>query len=160
MRRHGFHFGRFWAALSLFILELVTSSIMLLLALPLLVVSTGVWIWEQLTATQVEAIDALQQVIPPTAIVLGVFVPDYLLTILVVAVTRRPKYLLVGVAFPFMRMIDAAICLRTLAAVFVGPSSGGSIGAWKSPARHLAIAIPGLRASQPVDAKSGPGGLE
>ncbi|HUG50432.1 MAG TPA: glycosyltransferase family 2 protein [Terrimesophilobacter sp.] len=160
VRRHGFHFGRFWAALSLFILELVTSSIMLLLALPLLVVSTGVWIWEQLTATQVEAIDALQQVIPPTAIVLGVFVPDYLLTILVVAVTRRPKYLLVGVAFPFMRMIDAAICLRTLAAAFVGPSSGGSTGTWKSPARHLAISIPGLRASQPVDAKSGPGGLE
>jgi biofilm PGA synthesis N-glycosyltransferase PgaC len=54
------------------------------------------------------------------------------LTILVVIVTRRPRYLVLGLGFPLIRIIDAAICLATLPQAFFGRSTG----TWKSPVRR------------------------
>jgi len=136
LRRHGFRLGWFWGALALHVFELVTSSVMMLLFLPLLILSLGAVIWEA-TATDPSGIATrLTQAIPPTLILLGVLVPDYLLTVLVVAVTRRPSYLLLGFAFPLVRVIDAAICLGTLPQAFLAPSSGR----WTSPERRGTVA--------------------
>jgi hypothetical protein len=64
--------------------------------------------------------------------VIGVLVPDYLLTILVVIVTGRAQYLVLGIGFPIVRIVDAFICLRTIPQAFFGRSSG----TWKSPERR------------------------
>ncbi|MDY7543464.1 MULTISPECIES: glycosyltransferase family 2 protein [unclassified Cryobacterium] len=136
LRRHGFRLGWFWGALALHVFELVTSSVMMLLFLPLLVVSVGAVIWEA-TATDPSGIATqLTNAVPPTLILIGVLVPDYLLTVLVVAVTRRPSYLVLGFAFPLVRVVDAAICLATLPQAFLTPSSGR----WTSPERRVTVA--------------------
>src|ERR1035441_8761259 len=65
-------------------------------------------------------------------IYLGVLVPDLLLTLVVAAVERRPRYLLYGLFFVFMRTIDAAIAVYTLPRAWREQSTGR----WVSPARR------------------------
>lgn len=136
VRRHGFHFRRFWGALVLFIFELLTSSIMLLATIPLLLASFGASAWIALSGDHGEPATTIVELVPPTAVLLGVLIPDYVLTILVVIVTRRPRYLLLGLGFPLMRVVDAAICLRTLPEAYLGKGRGQGNGTWKSPVRR------------------------
>ena len=63
---------------------------------------------------------------------IGVLIPDYILTVLTVIMLRRPRYLLLGLGFPLMRILDAVLCLRMLPKAFVGRSSG----VWVSPTRR------------------------
>jgi cellulose synthase/poly-beta-1,6-N-acetylglucosamine synthase-like glycosyltransferase len=139
VRRHGFHFRRFWGALVLFIFELLTSSIMLLLTVPLLLASVGASVWEALSGDHSGFAAFLPQLVPPLAVLLGVLIPDFALTIFVVIVTRRPRYLLLGLGFPLMRVVDAVICLRTLPEAYFPRLAGRSNGTWKSPVRRNAV---------------------
>lgn len=139
VRRHGFHFRRFWGALVLFIFELLTSSIALLLTVPLLLVSLGVSGWEALSGDRGGFLSLFPQLVPPLAVLLGVLIPDFALTIFVVLVTRRPRYLLLGLGFPLMRVVDAMICLRTLPEAYFPRMFGHSNGTWKSPVRRTAV---------------------
>ena len=138
VRRHGFRFGKFWGALALYVFELITSSIMMLLFLPLLLLSTGATVWAEVAVERSELAASIAATIPPAAVVIGVIVPDYLLTILTVIITRRPHYLLLGLGFPFVRIVDAFICLWTLPQAFLGRSSG----TWKSPVRRSPSGVP------------------
>ncbi|WP_166874859.1 glycosyltransferase [Salinibacterium sp. ZJ450] len=138
VRRHGFRLGRFGGALALFVAELITSSVMLLLALPIILVSTGAWVWVMVTAETTGPAWLISQYVPAWAVLLGVFIPDYLLTILAASVTRRPKYLLLGFGFLGIRVVDAAICLCALPAAFRATSTG----MWKSPARRTTHTAP------------------
>jgi hypothetical protein len=61
-----------------------------------------------------------------------VVLPDYLLTCVVAVLERQPRLLLLGVFFPFMRMLDAYIGLYAIPAAWLSRSSGR----WKSPARR------------------------
>jgi TPR repeat protein len=63
---------------------------------------------------------------------LGVLLPDLLLTLVVAAVERRPRYLLYGLFFVAMRTIDAAIAVYTLPRAWQEKSNGR----WVSPARR------------------------
>jgi len=135
VRRHGFHFGAFWAALGLYIIELVVSSVVLLLLLPLLVVSCVATIWFNTTGAVLPVGGQIAEVFPPIVVVLCVIVPDYLLTIFATCVTRRPRYLLLGLGFPMMRVVDADLCLRSLAQAYIRPKAP-SAGVWKSPVRR------------------------
>ena len=135
VRRHGFRFGTFWGALALYVFELVTSSIMMLIFLPLLLLSLAAAAWGEVSADPVSI--AVAQAVPPVSIVIGVLVPDYLLTILVVIVTGRMHYLVLGIGFPLVRIVDAFICLRTIPQAFFGRSSG----TWKSPERRSNTAV-------------------
>ena len=74
----------------------------------------------------------------------GVVLPDYLLTCAVAVLERQPRLLLLGVFFPFMRMLDAGIGLYAIPAAWLSRSSGR----WKSPAR---------RAVEPADPVAAPG---
>lgn len=132
LRRHGFRYGRFWGSLVLYVAELITSSILLVLLLPILLLSLASTLWVALTADQSSFIGSFSGFIPPQAVLIGVLLPDYLLTILAVVVTRRPRYLLLGLAFPLIRIVDAAICLASLPQAYFGRSTG----TWKSPARR------------------------
>ncbi len=138
VRRHGLHLGRFWGALVLFVIELVSSSVMLLLTVPLLLLAAVAALWGELTGDHGGVVALVSDLVPAPAIVLGVLVPDYLLTVFAAIITRRPKYLLLGLAFPVMRVVDAAICLRTLPEAYFARSAGSSRGAWKSPVRRPA----------------------
>jgi biofilm PGA synthesis N-glycosyltransferase PgaC len=132
--RHGFRFGAFWGALALYVFELVTSSIMMLVFLPLLLMSLAAAVWGEVSADPVAI--AVAQAVPPASIAVGVLLPDYLLTILVVIVTGRVHYLVLGIGFPLVRIVDAFICLRTIPQAFFGRSSG----TWKSPERRSTTA--------------------
>jgi cellulose synthase/poly-beta-1,6-N-acetylglucosamine synthase-like glycosyltransferase len=132
VRRHGLRLGRFWAVLALFILELVTSSVFLLAVLPLLLVSVAATLLHGAGVDPTGISTAIAGVLPPWVIVAGTLVPDFVLTGYAAAVTRRPGYLLLGVFFPFLRMLDAALCLRALADALRRRTDGR----WTSPARR------------------------
>lgn len=117
VRRHGLHMGRFWAVLALHITELVSASLVLLLCLPVLLIS--------------ETTDLV--LLRPVDLLIGVLLPDFLLTVFVACSQRRPGLLLVGLAFPLVRLLDAGICMVTLVQAWTGKTSG----VWVSPTRRL-----------------------
>ncbi|CAM3071623.1 glycosyltransferase family 2 protein [Prescottella defluvii] len=127
LRRHRLHAGRFWVALAAYVAELVTSSLLFVLFLPLLALSVTAQIVGDL------GIGTWQPEIPPPLILLaGVLIPDFLLTVLAAVISRRPRYLLYALAFPAMRVVDAAVCLRTLPLAWSSRDSG----VWRSPSRR------------------------
>ncbi|SFK90355.1 Glycosyl transferase family group 2 [Amycolatopsis sacchari] len=63
---------------------------------------------------------------------LGVVLPDVLLTVLVAAVERRPRYLLAAPFFLPLRIVDAAIALAAIPLAWRARSTGR----WKSPVRR------------------------
>jgi biofilm PGA synthesis N-glycosyltransferase PgaC len=132
LARHKFRVGKFWAALAFFLVELISSSIMMVILLPVLLLSSLATIATQAIPQLGGPALWLAEFVPPQALIAGVLIPDYLLTVVVAIVVRRPKYLLLGVAFPLMRIVDAAICLRALPRALFGTSTG----AWKSPTRR------------------------
>ena len=133
--RHRMRFGTFWGSLVFFVIELVSSSIMMVLILPALLLSIAATSWTALTPGSTGPAVWFAAYLPPSAILAGVFLPDYLLTVVVVIVVHRPKYLLLGIAFPVMRVVDSLICLRALPRAVFGKSSGK----WKSPARRVSV---------------------
>ncbi len=46
-----------------------------------------------------------------SAVLFGVALPDYAMTCLVAVLERRPRLLLLGLFFPLLRIVDAAIAL-------------------------------------------------
>lgn len=144
VRRHRARRDRFWAALTLYIVELVVSSAMLLLMIGLLVAAGGLWAWAALTG-DTAPMDGLWRIAPPVAIVLGIYIPDLLLTIAAVAASRRLDFFAFAVAFPVLRAMDAAICLRSLGEAVIGRRTAS--GRWTSPTRRAAAAEAGPASS-------------
>jgi cellulose synthase/poly-beta-1,6-N-acetylglucosamine synthase-like glycosyltransferase len=140
--RHRFRMRTFWLALTLFIAELVLSSVVLILLIPAVLVSTGVATLEDLGLNPTGPVVDLAAALPPLALVLGVVLPDYLLSVLAAVVSKRWIYLAYGVVFPFFRIVDALLCMVALfEAVF-----SRSTGSWKSPSRRplrTEVAAPG-----------------
>ena len=148
VRRHRFHLGVFWVALAVFIVELIISSLMLVLLIPLLVGSILAALLQAIAPDAGSWTSWLAGLLPPQAVIVGVLLPDYLLTIMAACVLRQPRYLLLGLGFPLMRILDAGVCLRVLPLAWTGRSSG----VWVSPARR-----PGSRSTTAIaDAERDP----
>jgi cellulose synthase/poly-beta-1,6-N-acetylglucosamine synthase-like glycosyltransferase len=132
VRLHGLQKGRFWIALGVHIFELVSNSIMLVLLIPLLLLST--YLQFGLASSGDPPLPAVfaSGVVRPQDVVLGVLLPDFMFSILAAIVLRRPAYLVLGLVFPLMRVVDASICLVTLPKAWFAHSSGS----WASPARR------------------------
>lgn len=141
VRRHRLRLGVFWAALALFVVELITSSLLFVLLLPALLLTAVAAVAQQIDPSAWSA--ALSGLLPPQQLVLGVLLPDYLLTVLAALVLRRPRYLLLGLGFPVMRIVDATLCLRMLPRAWRRPSSGR----WVSPTRRANLANPDTMAA-------------
>jgi cellulose synthase/poly-beta-1,6-N-acetylglucosamine synthase-like glycosyltransferase len=125
--RHGVWRGKFWLALMPLLIELGIISLFTM-ALPIMV-ALGL-IFGNPAATYSLQDMAFHPVAP--ALLAGVyFGADYLLTIAVALLTRRPGLLIYGLAFPFLRFLDAALFVQAFANSFVVTSDGR----WKSPAR-------------------------
>lgn len=139
VRRHRPRRGVFAVALWLVLAELVTASA-LFLALPVgLVVVGGTeglallgWPPAVQLAEQVDASRALAWV------VVGLLLPDYLLSCAVALGERRPQYLWLGPVFWVLRVTDAFVALQALPRAWTTRSTGS----WTSPARRAVIALP------------------
>ena len=134
VRRHPPKANLFTAMLALLLFELITSSVIFLI-LPLIVavlaipdVDAGTLTWPGFA--ELHAAVAAHMTL--SAVLFGVALPDYAMTCLVAALERRPRLLLVGVFFPLMRVIDAAIALSAVPAGWLVRSDG----TWRSPSRR------------------------
>ena len=132
VRRHRLRPGVFGVTLALFIVELITSSVLFVLVLPALALTLAADVLQQLQPDPAGWTVWLTGLLPPQQLLIGVLLPDYLLTVMAVCVLRRPRYLLLGIGFPLMRMLDAVLCLRMLPRAFASSSSG----VWVSPTRR------------------------
>jgi cellulose synthase/poly-beta-1,6-N-acetylglucosamine synthase-like glycosyltransferase len=135
VQRHGFFWSPFWLALGIYIVEVMLGSVILLLIpIIMLIVSlpdlTGgvvlAWPWFVALYTPLAAVFSWQ------LLLYGVFLPDYLLSVITAMVQRRPEYLWHGLGFIFLRYIDAWLYLYTFPKALITYSSGE----WKSPTRR------------------------
>jgi biofilm PGA synthesis N-glycosyltransferase PgaC len=161
VRRHPPQANLFTGMVTLLLIELITSSLLFFL-LPLALIVLAVPDLAGVTLTwpgfsEVHAVVAAHLTL--TAVLFGVVLPDYLLTCVVAVLERQPRLLLLGVFFPFMRMLDAYIGLYAIPAAWLSRSSGR----WKSPARRAvepgdAATVPAARGDKPaVQATPAPG---
>jgi poly-beta-1,6-N-acetyl-D-glucosamine synthase len=136
VRRHGLHLGKFWASIGVQVIELVSSSIVLL-CLPPLAIFTA---YSQTLANQFGDPTLFGEVVVGTMdlryIVFGFFIPDLILTMFAAIALRRPSLLLLAPLFPVMRFVEAWICLRA-----IPPTAWRteSTGRWISPTRRKAL---------------------
>lgn len=149
VRRHPPQANLFTAMLAVLLLEFITASIIFVL-LPLITgilaipeVAPSVLNW----APMADVHTAVAAHMNLTAVVVGVGLPDYVLTCLVAILHRRARLLFLGLFFPLVRVIDAAISLSALALAWFARSNG----TWKSPPRR-AIDTQPARMPVPVSA--------
>jgi len=131
VRRHKVRFSRFWMVMILYIVELVFSCIFFVLLLPVFLMSMTSSLLVA-AGDHAPALMTLGGLLRPQDILLGVFIPDFLLTLMAAVSVRKPLYLLMAPFFPFMRIVDAFVCLRALPMAF----SAKSNGVWVSPVRR------------------------
>ncbi|WP_407659438.1 glycosyltransferase [Lipingzhangella rawalii] len=137
VRLHGIWPSLFWFALLCYLVEVMFVSVVLLsaaalavfTALPLVVgdvvLEVGAYasVYESVTA-----------VLPLPVLLVGLLVPDYVLTCVLAALRRRPSYLIYGLFFLPLRLIDSYLILRTLPQAWRARSDGR----WNSPGRKAA----------------------
>jgi poly-beta-1,6-N-acetyl-D-glucosamine synthase len=147
VRRHPPRANLFTAMLAILLLEMITSSAIFLL-LPLLLavliipdLAHSALHWPEFA--DVHAVVAAHMKL--SAVLFGVLLPDYAITILVAALERRPRLLALGIFFPLLRIVDSAIGLAAIPMGWFVRSNG----TWKSPARR-AVDAPPERAALPV----------
>ncbi|MCX2729997.1 glycosyltransferase family 2 protein [Saccharopolyspora sp. NFXS83] len=134
VRRHPPKPNLFTAMLSLLLLELLTSSIMLVL-LPLVLL---VLLIPELAAGALAVpwfagtYEAVSGYLTIPALLLGIVLPDLLLTCVVTLIQRQPRFLLYAWLFLPLRVLDSAIALSSLPLAWWSRSNGR----WSSPRRH------------------------
>jgi len=136
------HIGKFWTALTLVIVELVTSSLTLL-AMPFVILFS---IYGQTLANTFGDPTLLGHpvigTLTPWQVMIGFIVPDMCLTVFAAIALRRPNLLLLAPLFPIMRFVESYVCMRSLAAARWGADSTGQ---WISPTRRATEATPDPR---------------
>lgn len=137
VRRHGLQRGVFGVNLVVFVLELLSSCVLLVLLVPAFAVTCAGLLVLTIDPDPSAVWVTLSGILPPWALLVGLLVPDLALTVFAVVVRRSPRFLLYALGFPLMRIVDAAICLRALARAFGRRSSG----VWVSPTRRSAVPI-------------------
>ena len=131
VRRNGIWPSFFWLSTGAFLAELLLYSL-LVVSLPLIL------LWFLFTGFQPFPMPlggsfTLTRELSFFDIIFGVFVVDYLMTVVAAAFEKKPILLLYGPAFFFLRYVDAAIYLYTIPLAFFGKSSSGR---WASPVRR------------------------
>lgn len=129
LRKQRFWLGKFWLALSLVVLESVAAALFTL-ALPIMLV----WSFADYNFDNPLQMYANGEIefSPEMGIVLFL-AADLLMTCFAAAILQRPMLLIYGLAFPFVRTIDAYWFLATLWEAFTVNSDGR----WQSPSRAV-----------------------
>lgn len=133
VRRHGMHWGKFWMALLLHIVELVISASIFVMLLPLFIISLVASVLAELSLGGSGAL-WVSGILPAEILLLGILLPDTLLTLVAALALRRPRLLLFIPVFPLMRIVDGAVCLAALVQTWTAPAS---TGVWTSPVRRV-----------------------
>jgi len=136
VRRHGFWPSRFCLSLGGLLAELMLISLFALL-LPL---AAAAYLMTGFEVPAVSLLDLGVRPVSPLELLALFLAIDYGLTLIVAVLERRPIMLVYGLAFPFIRLLDAALFLRAL----LKSLSTQSDGRWVSPARHISP-VPGGR---------------
>ncbi|TKV61716.1 glycosyltransferase family 2 protein [Nakamurella flava] len=136
VRRHGLQRGVFGVNLVVFVLELLSSCVLLVLLLPAFAITCAGLLVTTIDPDPSAVWVTLSGILPPWALLVGLLIPDLALTVFAVLVRRSSRFLVYALAFPLMRILDAALCLRSLARAFGRRSSG----VWVSPTRRPAVA--------------------
>ncbi|SDK12826.1 Glycosyltransferase, catalytic subunit of cellulose synthase and poly-beta-1,6-N-acetylglucosamine synthase [Actinopolyspora mzabensis] len=140
VRRHRPRTNLFTCMLLLLLTELLTSSllmialplVLLLLLLPLLLPGTP----ELVVLGPLH--EAVSGYVSLFSLLLGVVVVDLSLTLLVALALRKPRFLVFGAFFLFLRILDAALSLYTLPLAWLTRSTGR----WRSPGRRAPAPSP------------------
>jgi cellulose synthase/poly-beta-1,6-N-acetylglucosamine synthase-like glycosyltransferase len=147
VRMHGlFHRGAFWPLLGVYCVELVLSSLVLLGTW--LVVLTDLVLLGAHSVFGAPVVTHLGPALP--FLVAALLLPDLILTLIATTLARRMYLLAAAPAYPFLRVLDAWTCLRTLGGSF----RSGTSGQWQSPTRRAAPESPTSNSSDPVIAGS------
>jgi cellulose synthase/poly-beta-1,6-N-acetylglucosamine synthase-like glycosyltransferase len=135
IRRHGIWPGWFWAAMGPFLLELVTSSVLLLTVPVIALILALPWLTGDLALSWgwfATIYDAVSGYVNGWGLLFGVVLPDYAMTCAIAIAQRRPAMLLLGLASLPFRILDAWIGLTTAPKAWTTTSNG----TWTSPARR------------------------
>jgi biofilm PGA synthesis N-glycosyltransferase PgaC len=140
VRRHPPRANLFTAMLTALLLELVTSSL-LYLTLPFLLlvllipdVAGGAPGWPGFA----EVYTVVTLHVRMSSVVIGLLLPDLVLSCVAAAAERQPRLLLFAPFYPAMRLVDAAIGLSAIPVAWLTRASGR----WRSPARREISAPP------------------
>jgi biofilm PGA synthesis N-glycosyltransferase PgaC len=139
VRRHPPQANLFSAMLTVLLLELLTSSmffvllplLVLILALPTAYPAALSWPGMALVHGEVTSHMSLQ------VLLLAVTGADLVLTCLVALIERNPRFLILWVFFPLLRVLDAAVALYVFPQAWLR-----STGRWTSPARRSVAVQP------------------
>ena len=125
VKRNGTWPSLFWLSTGSFIIELTLYAIFLVCVPLLLILFT-------LHSFQPIRIPLIASNLTIKDLLIGLFVTDYLTTVIAAVVEKKPILLLYGFSFIFLRYIDALMHLYTLPLAFTEHSSG----TWTSPKRR------------------------
>jgi poly-beta-1,6-N-acetyl-D-glucosamine synthase len=153
VRRHPPHLSLFSAMLTVLLLELLTSSMFFVL-LPLLVLILAVpamhpaaLAWPGLMPVH----DAVAAHLSLQVLLFAGAGADLVLTCLVALIERKLRFLALGVFFPFLRVLDAAVALYVFPRAWLS-----SPGRWISPARRTVEMQPALGTQMTVPGVAAP----
>jgi cellulose synthase/poly-beta-1,6-N-acetylglucosamine synthase-like glycosyltransferase len=129
IRLHGVWPSKFWATMSLTLIEAVLGSFVFLI-LPILFILAFIPAHYFYLSAWPGFINIHYLFI---AFFVGVIVSDYLLTVIVALIQDRKEYLFVGLFFPVVRVLDAVAFLTAIPKAFLTKSNGR----WVSPSRRV-----------------------
>lgn len=131
-RHYGVWISPFWLSLGVFLLEAIVTAVtfslipLLLLAVSLFFLQPYIDLWPLPTTTALKNF-----FITYLEILAGVFIMDYILTIVIAIKDKRPLLILYGIGFFIFRYIDALSLVTTVPKAFFIHSKG----IWVSPKR-------------------------
>nr|WP_246404374.1 glycosyltransferase [Nocardiopsis algeriensis] len=134
VRRHKLWPSVFCFFLALYIIEVVLVSFLLLVtALTAGFVLVGTVAGEPFLGVPFagDLFAGVTAFLPLVALAIGLFIPDYMLTCLMTAIRRRPSYLLYGLLFFPIRLVDSYLALKTIPQAWTARTDG----TWTSPVR-------------------------
>lgn len=133
VRRHGVWASSFWAALALWIVEIVVASAFFLLLPAVFVLLLVGELWPAMATVPAigEVYEAVAARVSLAVLTAAVLLPDVVITSVLAIRDRRPRYPLLALALPLLRVTDAFIGLVTIPKAWTETSTG----AWTSPSR-------------------------
>lgn len=131
LMRHRVQVGVFWASVSTFALEVVLSSLLLVLVVPVLVLDQ---VRLLLADAGVDRMSGWGLPFDSGLLLVGVMAPDFVLSLYVAIATRKLRFLTMSPIFPLLRIVDSWVTLKALYRALRGSSSG----VWSSPTRRAA----------------------
>lgn len=123
VRRHGVWVSTFWASLGVFTLEMLIFSVFIITVPVLLAI--------MLADSETSSIEISWFEITLLDVVVGLFLADYLITVVIAFAKQRWILLVYGLAFVIVRWIDGLMFLYTLILSWFVKSDGR----WASPTR-------------------------